>query len=109
MEVRPAPCSDMSCRVTSRMCSRWLGRTAAVVIGPSVWHRTATGGERRRQVLEGEDERRGASIEGRIGFDADVGQAGEQLLEDELHLHAGQVGAEAEVRPDPEREMGIRV
>src|SRR4051812_35478221 len=64
--------------------------------------------EERREVLDGEDQRVGAPVRTGGGGDRDVGEALEQLLEHDLDLEAGQVGAEAEVRTDAEAEVRVR-
>src|SRR4029077_16477842 len=53
--------------------------------------------------LDRRDERGRVALGDRLGVDeGDVGEAAEELLEHDLDLHAGEAGAEAEVRTEAE-------
>ena len=73
---------------------------------PSNWGR---GREADGQVLDAADERDAHRLERhRLGRHLDVGQPGEELAEDDRHLAAGEVRAEAEVRTGA-AEADVRV
>ena len=65
-------------------------------------------GELHRKVLDRRDERVGAAFGLGAFGDVDVGQAGEQLVEQDPDLGAGEVRAEAEMRARTEREVQVR-
>src|SRR5829696_3021280 len=119
----------MSASASSRMRSRWLLCAVATRVMTSYqpaasrrgWGprrhrderlreepsalRDRAAGDLGREVLEGEHERRPTPVEGHTVGHGDIGQAAEQLLEDRLDLHAGQVRPEAEVGTDAEGQV----